>query len=340
MMFAAIVSVVFLALFTTMPLVWLTLGAPWMTLVVSFVAIPIIDAVVGARAGNVFARLPPGLARWVPRSQLLFQAHLLALAVLAAPELSAAQLLVFAVAVGTVTGGLGITIAHELGHRDSILDRIVAKGLLVSVCYGHFFVEHIRGHHVRVATPEDPASAPRGMNVYRFLVRSIIGSLQHAWRLEGLRLGHEGRSVWGPSNWVLSGSCLALVIAGATAAVAGANGVVLFVAQAIWAVTLLETINYIEHYGLCRRRDGSRYEPVGEQHSWNADYTISNWILFNLQLHPDHHAHVQRPYESLRSTSSAPQLPAGYPTLVPVALVPPLWFALMERRLPGAGAAA
>jgi alkane 1-monooxygenase len=339
-MFAALLLVAFLALFTTMPLVWLALGAPWMTLVVSFVAIPIIDALVGALAGNAFARLPPAVARWVPRSQLLFQTHLLVLAILIAPELSPAQLVVFAAAVGTVTGGLGITIAHELGHRDTILDRILAKALLTSVCYGHFFVEHIRGHHVRVATPEDPASAPRGMNVYRFLVRSIIGSFRHAWRLEGLRLGQEGRSAWGPSNWVLSGSCLALAITGVTAAVAGPKGVVLFVAQSIWAVTLLEIINYIEHYGLCRRRDGSRYEPVGEQHSWNADYTISNWILFNLQLHPDHHVHMQRPYESLRSASSAPQLPAGYPTLVPVALVPPLWFALMEPRLPGARAAA
>jgi alkane 1-monooxygenase len=150
-----------------------------------------------------------------------------------------------------------------------------------------------------------------------------------------VRLGHESRSPWGPSNWVLTGSCLALVCVGASGLFGGLSSVVLFVGQAIWAITLLEIINYIEHYGLCRRRDGSRYEPVREQHSWNADYTISNWILFNLQLHPDHHAHMQRPYESLRTASSAPQLPAGYPTLVPVALVPPLWFALMKRRLPG-----
>jgi len=338
--FAALLSVAFLALFTTMPLVWLSLGAPWMTLAVSFIAIPIVDALVGVRPTNAFARMAPAAARWVPRAQLLFQACLLALAVRIAPELSWPELLVFALAVGTVTGGLGITIAHELGHRDTSLDRTLAKALLVSVCYGHFFVEHIRGHHVRVATAEDPASAPRGMDVYRFLVRSVIGSFRHAWRLEVLRLRRERRSAWAPSNWVLAGSCLAFAIVGASALVGGPNGVVLFVVQAIWAIALLEIINYIEHYGLCRRLDGSRYEPVGEQHSWNADYTISNWILFNLQLHSDHHAHMQRPYELLRSACSAPQLPAGYPTLVPVALVPPLWFALMERRLPGAKAAA
>jgi len=340
MMLTAFGSVVFLALFTTMPLVWLDLGMPWMTLVVSFGAIPIIDALVGVRPINAFARMAPAAARWVPRTQLLFQSYLLVMAIRIAPELSWLQLVTFALAVGTVTGGMGITIAHELGHRSGTLDRVLAKALLVSVCYGHFFVEHVRGHHVRVATPEDPATAPRGMNVYRFLIRSIVGSFRHAWRLEALRLRHEGRAVWGSSNWVLTGTCWALGLAATAGMVGGAHGFILFVAQAFWAIVLLEIINYIEHYGLARRREGARYEPVGEQHSWNADYTISNWVLFNLQLHSDHHAHVRRAYESLRSSPSAPQLPAGYPTLVPLALVPPLWFALIEPRLPGGEAVA
>jgi alkane 1-monooxygenase len=333
-MLAALASMAFLALFTTMPLVWLQIGAPWMTLIVTFIAIPVVDALVGVRWGGAFTRMHPRTARWVPRAQVLFQACLLAMAVFVAPELSWTSLFVFALAIGTVTGGLGITIAHELGHRASALDRGLAKALLVSVCYGHFYVEHVRGHHVRVATPEDPATAPRGMNVYRFLLRSVVGSLLHAWQLEAMRLRHHGRSAWDISNWVLTGTVIAAASAAAAAAMGGTHGMVLFAVQAIWAFVLLEIVNYIEHYGLCRRRQGARYEPVSEEHSWNADYTVSNWILFNLQLHSDHHAHVQLPYEALRTVTSAPQLPAGYPTLVPLALVPPLWFALMNPRLP------
>jgi alkane 1-monooxygenase len=259
---------------------------------------------------------------------------LLAEALRLAPELPMGQLVVFALAVGTVTGGMGITIAHELGHRASLLDRVIAKALLVSVCYGHFFVEHVRGHHVRVATPDDPATAPRGMSVYRFIPRSVIGSFAHAWRLERMRLDRAGRSVWQPSNWVLTGSLLSIALLAVAWAVSGPKAALLFTLQAIWAFVLLEIINYVEHYGLQRRRVDGRYEPVREEHSWNADFAVSNWVLFNLQLHSDHHAHMSKPFEQLRTVPGAPQLPAGYPTMVLLALVPPLWFAVMDPRAP------
>jgi alkane 1-monooxygenase len=202
------------------------------------------------------------------------------------------------------------------------------------VCYGHFFVEHVRGHHVRVATPDDPATAPRGMNVYRFIVRSVVGSLMHAWRLEALRLAQRGLSAWHRSNWVLTGSLMSAALGAMAAWLGGWSGLLLFALQAAVAVVLLEIINYIEHYGLQRHRIEGHYEPVREQHSWNADFIVSNWILFNLQLHSDHHAHMRRPYEQLRTVHDAPQLPAGYPAMVVLALVPPLWFAAMDPRLP------
>lgn len=329
-----------LALFTTMPLVWLALGIPWMTLVVTFVLIPALDAWVGAPRRGAMQALPEAVARWIPRAHLVFQAWLLTEAVRLAPSAAWGELVVFALAVGTVTGGVGITVAHELGHRASLLDRAIAKALLVSVLYGHFFVEHVRGHHVRVATPDDPATAPRGMNVYRFIPRSIIGGFAHAWKLEAMRLRRGGRSSWHPSNWVLSGALWSALLLGTAGWAGGAPALVLFVLQAVWAFVLLEIVNYIEHYGLQRSRQGTRYEPVQPRHSWNADFAISNWLLFNLQLHSDHHAHMQRPYESLRSMPEAPQLPAGYPTMVVAALIPPLWFALIEPRLPHARAAA
>jgi len=332
-MWSALLASAFLVFFVLSPLRWIAIGAPWLTLAITFGVIPLLDAAVG-RARTDAPRPAPLGARWIPRLQLPLQAILLVQAVLIAPALPASQLLLFALAVGLVTGGMGITVAHELGHRAAPLDRAIAKALLVTVGYGAFYVEHVRGHHVRVATPDDPATAPRGMNVYHFIVRSVAGTLRHAWRLEALRLERAGRGPWHPANWVLTSGGLSLALAAVSWAVGGAAALLLVVLQAAVAVALLEIINYIEHYGLCRARSGSRYEPVREHHSWNADFVLSNWILFNLQLHSDHHAHMRRPYEALRSVPQAPQLPAGYPTMVLLALVPPLWYAVMHPRLP------
>ena len=325
-----------LAIFTLLPVLGARAGWPWLSLAMTFVAIPLLDAWVGpARRGGAERVLPRALAAWLPRAQVPLQAALLVQAVALLPSLTAIEAVVLALSVGTVTGGIGITVAHELGHRAARLDRVLARVLLVSVGYGHFYVEHNRGHHVRVATAADPASAPRGMNVYRFLLRSIGGSFVHAWRLEAMRLARLGRPALHPSNWVLTGSLLWLALL-ALAAFAGGLAVAGFLAgQALWAVALLEIVNYIEHYGLRRRRlPNGRPEPVRPEHSWNADFVVSNWLLFNLQLHSDHHAHVERPFETLRTVPQAPQLPAGYPTMVLIALVPPLWFAVMDARLP------
>ncbi len=330
---AGLASVLFLIAFTLLPLHWVSVGAPWVTLLVAFGAIPLIDAWVGPprRASEDAASQ---WVRWIPRVQLIVQAVLLVQAVRVAASLGWGELIVFGFAVGTTTGGIGITVAHELTHRAARIDRLIAKALLVSVGYGHFVVEHVRGHHVRVGTPEDPATAPRGMSVYRFIVRSVLGSFHHAWRLEAMRLEHEGRSPWNLRNWVLTGSLLSMLLLSSATALGGAKAALLLSMQAAWAVALLEIINYIEHYGLRRSSIDGRYEPVREEHSWNANYAVSNWLLFNLQLHPDHHIHVHRPFEQLRSVPSAPQLPAGYPTMALLALVPPAWFAVMDRRLP------
>jgi len=336
-MIAGVVGLVFLGAFALLPLYWVAIEAPWISLAIAFVAIPVIDAIVGAPRAGVERRAPPPFVRWIPRAQLVFQTILLVEAARLAKSLPLADLAVFALAVGTVTGGLGITIAHELGHRASRLDRLIAKALLVSVCYGHFHVEHVRGHHVRVGTPDDAATAPRGMSVYRFFGRSLYGSFLHAWRLEAMRLQRRGQSSWHPSNWVLTGSVLSAVMLVIGGFLAGPKAVLLLSLQSAWAVLLLETINYIEHYGLQRRAVKGRYEPVRLEHSWNANFIVSNWILFNLQLHSDHHAHMERPFEELESAPSAPQLPAGYGTMVLLAWLPPAWFAVMNPRLPASG---
>lgn len=339
-MLAAVGLLFFLGVFTLAPIAWATVGAPWAPLAFAFAVIPLLDAALGRARGNVFAGASAALVRWVPRAHLLFQALLLVGAIRLAPALDVGALVLFALAVGTITGGIGITVAHELGHRRSRLDRAIARTLLASVCYGHFLVEHIRGHHVRVATADDPASAPQGMNVYRFIVRSVIGGLAHAWRLEALRLRSTARRAWSPRNAVLSGLLASAALAALAYGAGSLHGLGLFVLQSVWAVVLLEIINYIEHYGLRRRKIGGRYEPVAAHHSWNADFAVSNWLLFNLQLHSDHHARAGRPYERLRTQPQAPQLPAGYPAMVLAALLPPLWFRLIDPRLPAAPAAA
>ncbi len=333
-MLSALGAMLFLVLFTLSPLGWQALGHAWLTVVAAFCVIPLLDAWVGRAALPVFSGTPPWFARWVPRVQLPAQLALLLGAAAWAPALDAGQIVALTVAVGIVTGGSGITVAHELTHRRGALDRALAKGLLVTVGYCHFFVEHVRGHHVRVATPEDPATAPRGMNVYRFVARSVVGGARHAWRLEAMRLRQRGRSVWHPSNVVLTGALASLGLLALASWGFGPAAVVLLVGQAAVAVALLEVINYVEHYGLLRRRLGAHYEPVQPRHSWNADQRISNWILLNLQLHSDHHAHMDRPFETLRNWTDAPRLPAGYPTMVLLALLPPLWFRVMDPRLP------
>jgi alkane 1-monooxygenase len=326
-------SILFLGAFALLPLHWVSIGAPWVPLLVTFIAIPLIDRWVGPPRGHSDGA-SVAFVRYIPRMQLIVQSILLVQVVRIASNLEWGELVVFGLAVGTVTGGIGITVAHELAHRAERIDRFIAKALLVSVGYGHFVVEHVRGHHVRVGTPDDPATAPRGMSVYRFIARSVAGSFKHAWRLEKIRLQHERRPPWSLRNWVLSGSLLSLLMLAVAATFGGAKAALVLSLQAAWAIVLLEVINYIEHYGLQRRRINDRYEPVREEHSWNANYTVSNWLLFNLQLHPDHHTHVQRPFDQLRSVASAPQLPAGYPAMVLLALVPPAWYAVMNPRLP------
>ena len=301
--------------------------------------IALIDLLVGARPAASLPRPWPGARRaWF--TAFLYTYAALQFALLAwgltiaarAPDLAAALWL--GVAIGFVTGGFGITIAHELGHRASRRDRLLSQLMLVSVCYGHFYVEHNRGHHARVGTPKDPATARHGESFYRFYVRVVAGSFAHAWRLEAMRLNAQGGSAWSPANRNVVYVAAQLFLCVLACAVAGFNGLAYFLFQSVVAFTLLELVNYVEHYGLARKQgaDG-RYEPVQPHHSWNSDTWFGNALLVNLQRHSDHHADSSRPYETLRSIASAPQLPTGYAGMILLALVPPAWFAVMDVRV-------
>lgn len=242
-----------------------------------------------------------------------------------------------ALSVGTV-GGVGINTAHELGHKRDELERWLSKITLAQVCYGHFYIEHNRGHHVRVATPEDPASARFGETFWEFLPRTVFGSARSALSLEATRIRRQGKSPWNPATWlgndVLYAWAISAVFWAAMLAEFGPALIPLIVIQAIYGASLLESVNYLEHYGLVRQKlPNGRYERCTPEHSWNSDHLVTNLFLYHLQRHSDHHANPLRRYQALRSFDGSPNLPAGYGALIGVTYFPPLWRKLMDHRV-------
>ena len=235
---------------------------------------------------------------------------------------------------GLSCGAIGINLGHELGHRQRALHQWGARVALFSSLYLHFLVEHNRGHHVRVATPDDPASAQRGQTLYGFWARSIAGGWRSAWGIERKRLGLKGQSAWSVHNEVLLG---AIAQVGAVALIGltlGPASALAFVGAATGGILLLETVNYVEHYGLSReKRPDGRYERVTPLHSWTSDRPIGRALLFELTRHADHHANAGRPYPVLRHFEAAPELPQGYPAMLLLALAPPLWFKVMDAHV-------
>jgi alkane 1-monooxygenase len=240
-----------------------------------------------------------------------------------------------------ITGGIGITVAHELGHKKTFIEKLFAKIILMTVCYMHFYIEHNKGHHVWVATDRDPATSRKNEVLYAFLPRTIIGGFLSAWRTESNRLQRIGINKWNIQNnmlWfmilpILFCVLLTLILSVATGILSGQVPVFFFL-QSLFGVILLEVVNYIEHYGMRRKEIApGRFERVNPLHSWNASQLLSNFFLFQLQRHADHHAHANRPYQVLRHFEESPQLPQGYPAMMLLALVPPLWFRVMNKRL-------
>ncbi len=236
-----------------------------------------------------------------------------------------------------VTGsmlGFGLNLSHELGHKKDWLGRKV--GLFNSALggYGHFSIEHNRGHHRHVATPDDPASSKMGESIYRFMFRELPGAYFRAWDLEAERMQRQGKSVWSLDNEIVQAGLLTLALYGGLIALFGPAMVPVLLLVAFWGAFQLTSANYIEHYGLVRQLlANGRYEPCQPRHSWNSNHLVSNLAVFHLQRHSDHHAHPTRSYQALRDFSQLPRLPSGYFGMFLVAYIPPLWFRLMDPRL-------
>lgn len=237
-----------------------------------------------------------------------------------------------AVVLGTgMMGGFCINVGHELGHKRSMLEQTLAKLVLAPTCYGHFYVEHNRGHHRDVATPADPASSRMGESIYAFVLREMPGAWRRAWALETQRLGG---APWHWKNEVLQPLALTVALWTGLAVWLGPQVLLFMLAMSFWANFQLTSANYIEHYGLLRRLgENGKPEPCRPHHSWNSNHKVTNWMLFHLQRHSDHHAHAARRYQSLRHFPGVPSLPNGYFGMFLLAYFPPLFFRVMDPRL-------
>ncbi len=266
----------------------------------------------------------------IPLHYFLFLAGVWFVAMVAPPWWGAGLL---ALGLGLLNGN-AINIGHELGHRADRQNRTIAKLALGLSGYGHFTIEHNRGHHVHVATPEDCASARFGEALYGFAGRELPGALIGGWRHEIARLKRKGLPVWSWQNNILQVYTLTIALSLLIVAMAGWKVLPFILVHHFVSWFALTMVNYIEHYGLLRQKDeNGRYEPCAPRHSWNANQRISNYLLLNLQRHSDHHAHPARPYPALRDYDEVPNLPMGYPGAIALAAMPPLWFRVMNPKV-------
>lgn len=318
------------------------LAATWVPLLYLFVLIPLLDALAGKATANWSsdneAQELSDQRAYRFLVMLTLPAWLLLLtwctARFATMPMGLAGGLGWVLSTGVIGGVLAINPAHELIHKSGRMEPACGGILLASVGYHGFKIEHVRGHHVNVATPEDSSSASLGEAAYVFVPRAIWHNARNAWQLEQKRLEQRNLSVWSWRNEMLCWTALWALFAVAVASVWGLAGLGFFLAQGLVAATTLEIINYVEHYGLQRQRLASgRYERVTHMHSWNAPQRMTNWLLFNLQRHSDHHANARRRYQALLHHDDSPQLPAGYASMLLLALVPPLWRRVMDPRV-------
>lgn len=312
-------------------------GWVWLVPAMIYIVIPLGDWLVGVNRRNPStaqkdSRRDEIWSRWAVD---LFMPLQLAAVVAGAWLVSVMSLPMWALlgvglAVGSVNG-VGFIAAHELLHRRSRLAHWGARWALAPTLYGHFMAEHVRGHHKAVCTPPDPTSSRMGESYWRYLLRALVTGFQSAWRIEAQRLGRKGRSVWSMENENLLAWSASFLLFGGLILSFGAVILPYLLLQAAYGVILLEVTNYIEHYGMLRKKlPNGEYERFTHAHAWDSNHLVCSLFIYQLQRHADHHVNPGRPYHLLQSEAQTPQLPASYVTLMLVAYVPPLWFRLMN----------
>ncbi|WP_235297731.1 alkane 1-monooxygenase [Portibacter marinus] len=236
--------------------------------------------------------------------------------------------------LGIVLATAGINVAHEIGHRSGILNRISAALLLAPSLYGHFTIEHNIGHHKWVGTPDDPVTAKYGQSIYHYWGTAVYGVFVKAWQLSFRQMERQGRPRFHYSNELIWITLLQIALMASYFLAGGLMILVFGIAAAVISFTLLECIDYVEHYGLQRKKlPSGKYERVSERHSWNSDHELGRIFLYELTRHTDHHLHALRKYQTLRHIENSPQLPYGYPASILMALFPPVWFRVMNPKV-------
>ena len=312
----------------------------WLPLVFTYLVAPLLDLALGSDTSNPPESAVPQLEAdayyrrvTIALVPLLWGAFIYAAWFSQSADLSWAAQLGLILATGGV-GGFCINLGHEMGHKQAPFEKWLARLILAPTFYGHFTVEHNRGHHRDVATPDDPASSRMGESIWRFVLREMPGAWRRAWVLESDRLSTSGRPFWSLDNQILQPALVTLALWGTLCAWLGPQVLLFLLPAALWSNFQLTSANYIEHYGLLRQKMANgRVEPCQPRHSWNSNHVFSNWATFHLQRHSDHHAHPLRRFQSLRHFEEAPQLPNGYFGMFPIAYLPPLWFYVMDKRL-------
>lgn len=315
--------------------------AVWITLIIAWIIIPVLELILQPDQYNADAaeeailkqeRLYDWLLYLVVPLQLL--ALYLFLKNINQPGLSTADVAGRVLTMGLFCGTFGINVGHELGHRNKKYEQFLAKTLLLTSMYTHFFIEHNKGHHYNVATPKDPSSAPYGISLYKFWVRSIAGVYKGAWHIANSEMKKRKLPVLNWRNEMLQLQLLQVIFCLLIIWLFGVNGLGYFLPAALCGILLLETVNYIEHYGLARlQRANGLFERAMPHHSWNSNHIIGRLFLFELSRHSDHHFSANRKYQVLRHHENAPQLPTGYPGSMILATIPPLWFYIMDRQM-------
>jgi alkane 1-monooxygenase len=253
---------------------------------------------------------------------------------LQAPALSTATIVGRVISMGLLCGAFGINVAHELGHRVNKMEQTFAKMLLLTSLYMHFFIEHNKGHHKHVATASDPSTAKYNQSVYVFWPQTLMGTYSSAWKIAKEELEKKGKSWFSINNEMLLFQLIQVAFVLGIYLVFGLIVASCFLIAALLGVLLLESVNYIEHYGLTRNEtENHQFERVQPHHSWNSNHIIGRLMLFELSRHSDHHYLASRKYQILRSYDNAPQMPTGYPGMILLSLVPPLWFRVMNNQM-------
>ncbi len=308
----------------------------------AFVIIPVLEMLLPQDSSNINqdereAKKNKVLFDWLLylNVPIVYGLLIYALWLVSTQSVSTIEIIGLTFSLGIVLGTNGINVAHELGHRLKTKERYLGKLLLLPSLYMHFFIEHNFGHHLHAATPEDPATAKYNQTVYSFWITSVIRQYISAWKLQSKLLKQSGTHVFSPKNdmfWYLIIQTLYLVL---VLFIFGPTGLLFALSAAIVGFLLLETVNYIEHYGLLRKKlPSGRYDRVKEVHSWNSNHVVGRIVLYELTRHSDHHYKSSKKYQLLDYHDISPQMPYGYPTSMVLSFLPPLWFKIMNPRIP------